>query len=394
MKEKPSLKWHRSLGVAIGCFILIAALSGSAIAFYHSLDASLNPWQVSTPPHKEAQVSDPLTHIAQIEGRVEGAKVTWVSLSLNHQSSWHYFLFPKNMAKPIANNEVYVDPYNGAIKGMRTWGDITQGWTNLLPFIYKLHYALALGSIGVLVMGLVALAWFVVLLCGVWITFPKWDKSFLSRWRKSWKWRFKGDLRSKSYLLHKTAGLWFLPFLLLMAWSSFALNLHELHERLLSSVMHFQTEHDQIKDLKRPRPNPKLSWVEARDIGRGLMSELSFKEGFEILEESSIMYNGLKGVYSYSVKSSRDIEIDHGATTVYFDGNSGALKASFIPTGKANGTTLVQWLEGLHKGSIWGLPHRVVLSFLGGVITLFVLSGFFLWWKRRVNAQKIGTKKL
>ncbi len=113
------------------------------------------------------------------------------------------------------------------------------------------------------------------------------------------------------------------------------------------------------------------------------MKELSQKEGFEIYEESSMMYDALKGVYTYSVRSSRDIQIDHGGTTVYFDGNSGAFKASFIPTKKARGDTLVEWLEGLHKGSIWGLPHRIVLSVLGVVTTLFTLSGFYLWWKRK-----------
>lgn len=388
MKKKQSLKWHSQFGVAIGFFILIAALSGSCLAFYHALDAKINPWQISHSPHKETIPTDPLSHIEQIEAMVQGGKVSWVSLSLSHQSSWQYFLFPNTIKKPIENNEVYVDPYSGEIKGKRSWGDITQGMTNLLPFIYKLHYSLSLGSIGGLIMGIAALLWLLVLICGVWITFPKWDKTFWNRWLKSWKWRFKGDFRAKNYWLHKTAGLWFLPFLILMAWSSFALNLHDLHERLLGSVMTFQTEHDTIKDLKKPRSNPKLNWIEARKIGREMMQELSHKEGFEIYEESSIMYNGIKGIYSYSVKSSRDIQIDHGATTVYIDGNLGVLKAFFIPSGKANGDTLTQWLEGLHKGSIWGLPHRVLLFFLGIVTTLFVVSGLYLWWKKRSILSK------
>lgn len=113
------------------------------------------------------------------------------------------------------------------------------------------------------------------------------------------------------------------------------------------------------------------------------MRELALKEGMEIYEEFALMYDALKGIYLYSVRSSRDIEKDHGGTIVYFDGNSGAFKASFIPTGKASGDTLTQWLEGLHKGSIWGLTHRSVLSVLGVVTTLFVLSGFYMYWKRK-----------
>ena len=112
------------------------------------------------------------------------------------------------------------------------------------------------------------------------------------------------------------------------------------------------------------------------------MKELSQQEGFDIQEESALMYDALKGVYIYSVKSSRDIEKDHGATSVYLDGNLGVLKASYIPTGKASGNTLNEWLSGLHKGSIWGLPHRIVLSIMGGVVALFALSGFYLWWRR------------
>jgi len=147
--------------------------------------------------------------------------------------------------------------------------------------------------------------------------------------------------------------------------------------------MTFQTEYDQIKVLRKPRIKPNLSWLEARERGRVLMRAFALKEGFEIYEESSMMYDALKGIYSYSVRSSRDIEVDHGGTTVYFDGNSGALKASIIPTKKASGDTLTQWLEGLHKGSIWGLSHRIVLSVFGVVTTLFVLSGFYLWCKRK-----------
>lgn len=395
MKEKTSLKWHSYFGIIIGFFILVAALTGSIIAFYHTLDAKINTWQISS-ASPDAKHSDPLSHIAQIESVVVGAKVSWISLSLSHESSWHYFLSPTSLKKPITNNEVYVDPYTGEIKGMRLWGNIGQGLTNLLPFIYKLHYSLALGSIGTMLMGFAALLWLVVLIFGVGITFPKWKQEgslmqFFSQWKKSWRWRFKGNFRTKNYLLHKTAGLWLLPFLIILAWSSVSFNLHEFHEKVLGSMLKMQTEYDTIKELKRPRMNPKLTWLEARETGRRLMQNVAHKEGFEVHEESSLMYNSLKGIYIYSVQSSRDIESDHASTYVCFDGNTGAYKASFIPTGKASGDTLNAWLEGLHKGSIWGLPHRSVLFLLGIMTSLFVLSGYYLWWKRK-NSQRIDEK--
>lgn len=382
MKKTMIFRWHSYLGVVIGFFILLSALSGSLIAFYHTLDEKINPWQVSFPSHG-SKPSDPLSHIEQVEARVNGGKVAWISLSLSHQSSWHYFLSPTYNRQSILNNEVYVDPYTEQIKGMRLWGNITQGISNLMPFIYKVHYSLSLGSIGVLVMGSVALAWCILLICGFLLTFPKGNGAFFTQWKKSWKWRFNGSFRAKNHQLHTTIGLWLLPFFIVIAWSSFALNLHELHERLLSTTMHFQTAHEKIKELKKPQILPKIEWMKAREIGRNLMHELSIKEGFVINEESALMYDALKGIYIYSVRSSRDIKKDHGETSVYFDGNSGIQKASFIPSGTASGDTLTQWLTGLHKGSILGLPHRMVLSFFGVVITVFVLSGFYMWRKRK-----------
>ena len=394
MNDKLSLRWHRFLGVAIGFFILIAALSGSIIAFYHTLDAKINPWQIST-SQTTSLPSDPLSHIGVIEQTIHGARVGWVSLSLNHQSSWNYFLVPQQLNKPIENNEVYVDPYTGAIKGMRLWGDITQGWINLLPFIYKVHYSLGLGGFGTVIMGFAALAWLVVVIGGLWLTFPKPNALFLSQWAKSWRWRFHGSMKAKTYGWHKSAGLWGLPFLVILAWSSFALNLHELHEKMLSPIASFQTQHDAIKLLRKPRLHPKIEWITARDIARGLMQEVADKEGFDVLEESYMMYDALKGVYVYGVKSSRDVGNDHGETSVYLDAQTGLLKAVFIPTKKASGDTLMTWLSGLHKGSIFGVAHRVVMSMLCVVVALMIMSGYYLWWKRthkHRHGEKINKK--
>ena len=97
MRKTIRFRWHSQFGLAIGFFILIAALSGSCIAFYHTLDEAINPWQVSHVSTLKASPTDPLSHIEHIESLIEGAKVSWVSLSLSHQSSWHYFLFPKNI---------------------------------------------------------------------------------------------------------------------------------------------------------------------------------------------------------------------------------------------------------------------------------------------------------
>lgn len=384
-------KFHRYFGITIGIFILIASLTGSFIAFYHPLDAFINPWQKSE-IKADVTPSDPLTHIALIESRVENAKVGWMSLSLSHQSSWLYFLEGVNPKKLPANNEVYVDPYTNEIKGMRSWGDIRQGITNLMPFLYALHYSLALGTFGTGLMGFFALFWVVTLLIGVYMTFPRKNASFFEQWKRAWHWKKTQGWHAKHYHWHKTGGLWFLGFMLIIAYSSFALNLPILHQKFLGEG-HFQKAHEQIKELKKPLHSPKIGWFEAREKGRAHMSALARQEGFEIVEESWIMYEPEQGVYVYGVKSSRDISNDHGQTKLYFDANTGKKIAYFIPTGKAWGDTFTQWLYGLHQGSLFGLPHRIVLCFVGILSCFFVISGFYLWWKKVKFSRTIKQKE-
>lgn len=383
------LKLHRYFGLAIGIFILIAGLTGSILAFYHPLDRIINPWQISVKPSPQVPISDVLDHIALIEEKVKDARVSWVSLSLTHQSSWLYFLEGTHRLKFPAFNEVYINPYTQEITGMRLWGDISAGISNLLPFIYHVHYALALGPFGKEMMGFIAFFWVLALLVGVWITLPKWrTKNFFTQWRKAWKWRFGRSVHAKNYHWHKTGGLWLLLIMLILAWSSMALNLPKLNQKMLGNFMSFQEEHGRIKELKKPLLNPKLSWREAREKGRELMAALALKEQFTILEESSLMYEMHQGIYAYTVKSSLDISQEYGATRVYLDANSGVYRASFLPTHKASGDTVTQWLYGLHQGTLWGISHKIVLCFLGTITAFFVLSGFYLWWKKRVTLSK------
>lgn len=59
----------------------------------------------------------------------------------------------------LPDSDLYLNPYTGEELGRRSWGDITQGRVNLMAFIYRLHFALALGTIGSYTLGIIALLW-------------------------------------------------------------------------------------------------------------------------------------------------------------------------------------------------------------------------------------------
>ena len=56
-------------------------------------------------------------------------------------------------------NQFYVDPWTGAELGRRRRGDLSEGFINVMPFIYLLHVALAWKPIGTTILGVVAVFW-------------------------------------------------------------------------------------------------------------------------------------------------------------------------------------------------------------------------------------------
>ncbi|MGH8556691.1 MAG: PepSY domain-containing protein [Methylococcales bacterium] len=66
----------------------------------------------------------------------------------------------------------HLDPYTGEELGRHQAGAISEGLVNLMPFIYQLHYCLALDSFGIWVLGICALVWTLDCFVAFYLTFP------------------------------------------------------------------------------------------------------------------------------------------------------------------------------------------------------------------------------
>jgi uncharacterized iron-regulated membrane protein len=77
-----------------------------------------------------------------------------------------------------------------------------RGVRNLMPFVYELHYSLALGSRGMLLMGVVALLWAVDCFAGAALTVPR-GRPWLQKWAPAWRLK----RQRLTYDLHRASGL-------------------------------------------------------------------------------------------------------------------------------------------------------------------------------------------
>lgn len=344
----------------------------------------------------------PVTLTALVLKQYPDAILTRLDLTQVAGESRRFYLQPRteSPANKIFNNEIFVDPYTGKVLGERKWGDITQGSINLLPFIYRLHFSLALGKVGDYAFGVVALLWTLDCFVGAYLTFPAQQRkstpkrktkesSWLKRWWKSWKIRWQGGAAKVNFDLHRAGGLWVWAMLFVFAWSSVAFNLREVYIPVMDTFFARQSFDEAIPTLAKPLTTPQLDVSAALNTGRQLMQQASHQYAFTIHHEAKIYYDASKGSYRYVVNSSRDVSEKTADTAVMFSANSGERLAIYLPTGESAGDTITQWLIALHMAKVGGLPMQIFVSAMGlGVVGLTV-TGVLIWLKKR-HARKLA----
>jgi uncharacterized iron-regulated membrane protein len=386
---------HRYVGLALATFLIVAGLSGALLVWQHELDAALNPhWFKVQAPASGTLPLDPLTLRERVAAAYFQAAVNDVDLHLRPYASAVFELAPGVASPdghtPLAVDEVFVNPYTGEILGARQRGAIQDGWHNLIPFLYRLHYSMALDRIGVLLMGVVALLWTVDCFSSACLTFPAPPRAqnphrrrWLARWSPAWRLRVRSGAYKLNYDLHRAAGLWAWVMLLVFAWSSVAFNLgREVYLPAMQQAFSFQPLPETLP-LRRSEPTAtRLDWQEALAIGERLMGQLAEREGFQVIRAESLQYQPASESYRYRVTSSRDIR-EEGSTQVLFAAAGGELLLSYLPTGKAAGDTITTWITSLHRAQTWGLPYRLFVTALGLIVAMLSMTGVYVWWAKR-----------
>jgi uncharacterized iron-regulated membrane protein len=389
---------HRYVGLVLASFLIIAGLTGSLLVWYYELDAAVNPW-MKVLERTDVKALDPLQIHAVTAERFNDALINKISFHREPQRPWVISLNPR--IKPngekhaLVYDEVYIDPYTGGVLGQRKWGDITQGYTNLIPFIYRLHYQLALGTVGTWTFGIIALLWCLDCFVGAYLTFPVKEKNqnttfniqskkrWLNRWSKAWKIRQNSNAYKLNFDLHRAGSLWTWVMLFVFAWSGVGLNLQVIYDPIMSSVFPMQKVENHLPNLKNSQLKPGIGWIEAETIGKALMKDEASINNFNVIYPQTLIYLSQKALYQYRVKSTLDITDAYGNTTLYFDANTGKFKGLYLPASKASGDTITSWLYALHMAAVWGISYKIFVSVIGIVITMLSVTGVYIWWKKR-----------
>jgi uncharacterized iron-regulated membrane protein len=273
-----------------------------------------------------------------------------------------------------------------------------------MPFVYRLHFSLALGDWGLFIFGLAALIWTIDCFIGFYLTLPVRQRQaqqqrsphgWWRRWQPSWAVRWKTSRYKLNFDLHRAGGLWLWPLLLVFAWSSVSFNLPQVYVPVMKLLgAQDQREAYFSAMLPQPRSNPAMSYRAALDRGRVLAHEQAGNTGLKLTAhgETYLWHTPETGMYVYYFTTDADISKHGAGTLVAFDSNSGALTRFEAPTGQNAANTATTWITLLHTAHVLGLPWRIAVSLIGALVTMLCITGVVIWMRKRSSRILVGRR--
>jgi uncharacterized iron-regulated membrane protein len=378
---------HRWAGLTIALFLIVAGSTGALLAFYEELYDATAEWRVVEVPYEGAK---PLDALALNEAAAKHAPVGYtiggLRLNVEPHRVLEVSLDPKD-PETMPYLEAAINPYTGELVKLYEWGAISQGFHQIMPFIYQLHYKLALGDIGLWAFGIAALIWTIDCFVGFYLTLPR--VSFRG-WGKAWRVRWKASNYKVNFDLHRAGGLWLWPVLLVFAWSSVAMNLREVYDPVMKAL-----GSENRAELIPANPAPagyRPDYAKALADARRLSAEAVTATGATVTSEGYLYFDAEKNVYDYSFATDQDFTSKGNWSLLVFS-PSGALTQLTLADGGLDQGGADDWFFTLHMAQVGGLPYRIFVSALGLLITMLSVTGVVIWMRKRSARIAHGQKR-
>ncbi|MHA3842206.1 PepSY-associated TM helix domain-containing protein [Sphingomonas aestuarii] len=355
--------WHRWFGILGGLWLLLLAVTGSAITYYDELDRWLNPDWRSIPV--AATTHAPLDAVV---ARADLALPRFVANNILLPTGpldtiWILGRAPiDGSPRPI---QLFADPRDGTVLGWRVSGELTLDRRHAMDIVYGLHVDLLAGAWMTWFFGLVSLAWLIDHAIALWLALPrgaKWLQAFFVAGRK-------GSLR-RLFDLHRAPGICGWPVTFAVALTGVTLAWPETSRDAVALVSPIGGRLDEAWGDVEPPANPVT-------IERAIAAVTPDRE-----KVHSVRILSDHAAYAVRTYDSRDVDYQ-GRLWTYVSMADARPFAQRHDAGDSAGDLFFAWQYALHSGQILG-PLGRLLIFLSGVTTsVLVVTGYLLWWRRR-----------
>jgi uncharacterized iron-regulated membrane protein len=366
-------KLHLYTALILGVLFSLIGLSGSWLVFYPEIDSVL--LEVDTRAARPEPIRWQRALEASDAALKPGPGMTMLQL---HFGETGPVLLSSQMGPDMFSTDyaqAYVDSVEGRVLAQRDVLSMDQPLRESLTGIaLALHTALVVGPTGYLIIAFLGVWLLCVLVTGAWMWWPRgsWRSSaFLIKSRPG-KRAFLGDL-------HRITGVYSFLFLLFLTLTGVYFGLRPYVNAALSRVVQIT-------------PPPQMSHAPTAHAGdhAASLDEIVAKarERFPARRVQSVMLmRGAGTMYVVSLAPRDGGTHPVGSTDVYLD--SGAnVQAVRDPAAETPADGVLRWLRPLHTGHAFGIPGRIVAFIMGLLPTAFMITGVWIWLRRRRQSQR------
>lgn len=356
--RKLAFKLHLYLGLVVGIFLAIIALTGSLLVFGPEIERLFNPQLLQVIPQAERI---PLENVLQIVEKAYPQNQA-LSILLPREAKEVCKVWMMSKSEEIVN--VYVNPYSGEITGTRLKNETFTG------FILTLHAELAGGEFGHLVVGICGLVMLLLTVTGVvlWTGWRNVARGFAINWKARWQ--------RTVFDLHNVSGIVSVAFLILISATGAAIIFYTPFESALYWLTNEKPEPALISHPRSGSSRQNLDeilhqvntvWPEAKTtfISLPLTAEATFQVRKKFLNDPH----------------------PNGSSTIYLDQYSGEILRADSINSASLANRILTSLYPLHIGSYGGIYLRLAHAIAGLTAIVLFVTGLLMWRQRHVVAK-------
>ncbi len=363
------------LGLWTGVLFVLLGLTGSVLTFYPEIDALINP-QIEPAAQRGGEVSAQKIYKVLRRDFPE-RKGSWrieLPMTATNAVTARYYKPDETAHKKFAPLMVTIDPATYQVTSSRYWGEYFVTW------MYDLHYTLLADEQGHDAVGLIGMLMLASILVGYWLWMPKWG-----RVARNLRPIIRSQKVKKIYDLHMISGVYGGVFITILALTGVVLTYPQASKTLASSALKFDQSMPAFRDLKMPGqdeadldsllqsalaifPHSEVRWIESSGAdGR----EVTFR-----------MYNGNEPSKRFPQTY---LKLHPVSAQVLYQRNFHHLPA---------GDKVWAWVHPLHNGEAFGLIGRVLVTLIGLVPAVLMVTGFIRYLHKRRASALAKSRKL
>jgi uncharacterized iron-regulated membrane protein len=367
---------HRWSGLVIMACMLVAAITGTWLTFRVEMDRLVNPELRLVQPGDRAVSLASIADAA--EKRFPNSMVQALILPERPEDSIGVYLQSRR-ADARAFDQVFFNPYDGTYLGGRSTSGMVFDRAHVDPMIDRLHYSLWMNGWGLWLMGIVALVWLATSFVGLTLAWPHlWLR--IVGWLPILSARTTRGSYQTNYQLHRAAGVWFLPVLVILAFTS-------LYQNLPQFVRPFVHALSPLSEPPAGTPLPGDAAIVSPD-----RAVENLKARLPEARPSSIGKHPESGRYSILFHLPGDLS-PQGENWAFVDLASGEVIGLKLTATSSAGDKFLTWIFPLHTGTAFGMPGRIVIAAAGLVLVGLMVTGLYVWavkWRMRRRVHRVA----